>query len=432
VRFVPRGRPPKSVDADASCAARLGAELRARRAARSLTLQGLSNLAGYTPQHISQVELAQTRVSLEFVECVDRALDAGGALVHLYPAVQAERMAATERRATARRNERRAGEEAARNARILEQKRGADHRHEALRSVQEVDDVNRRRFIGLGLSVVVLGPEAVARAGDAEWDRIAHAWSYEIATAKDRRALLPGLAADLRRLHAYDGPQRVIAQLSSFAAGIAVSIDEQDKARSWWRHARQAARSAGDTHLQSYVASKQAGQALYGACSPRQVLVLADDALSVTQAPCAGRMFALSAKAQAHAMLAQPTPATETLRLMERTFERLPRDITREKLSALGWSEEKLHHTRSYCSMYGVEGGEAAREQALRLYDAAAWRGAAQVKLHRAATEKDPHYAVDVLRNLSDPQRTDQFVRRIAFNVLERTDDAELREVLHA
>ena len=50
--------------------------------------------------------------------------------------------------------------------------------------------MKRRAFIGLGLSVVLLGPEAAARASADDWDRIGHAWGYEIATAPDRSALL--------------------------------------------------------------------------------------------------------------------------------------------------------------------------------------------------------------------------------------------------
>jgi hypothetical protein len=37
------------------------------------------------------------------------------------------------------------------------------------------------------------------------------------------------------------------------------------------------------------------------------------------------------------------------------------RDVTREKVAAGGWAEQRLHHTRSYCEMYGVDGGERAR-----------------------------------------------------------------------
>lgn len=121
---------------------------------------------------------------------------------------------------------------------------------------------------------------------------------------------------------------------------------------------------------------------------------------------------------------------------LERAFEQLPRDITREKLSMLGWSEECLHHTRSYCAMYGGDGGESAREEALRLYESADWRGIAQVKLHRAASEVDAKDAVATLSHLTEAQRSDRFVRRIAVQVLDRVEGAgsatgvaELREL---
>jgi hypothetical protein len=47
---------------------------------------------GYTPQHISEVELAQASASHAFVAACDRALDAGGRLVALYPAVATEHL----------------------------------------------------------------------------------------------------------------------------------------------------------------------------------------------------------------------------------------------------------------------------------------------------------------------------------------------------
>jgi hypothetical protein len=45
-----RGRPPHPLDPDASHAARLGAEIRARRQAHGLTLEGLAALIGFSPQ----------------------------------------------------------------------------------------------------------------------------------------------------------------------------------------------------------------------------------------------------------------------------------------------------------------------------------------------------------------------------------------------
>jgi hypothetical protein len=366
-------------------------------------------MIGYAHQHISEVELAHASASEEFVAACDRALDAQGRLLALYPAVRVEQLVARENRATSRRG--------------------------ALRSCQEVDAVKRRAFLGLGLSVVLLGPEAAARASKDDWDRIAHAWSYEISTAPDRSALLPGLAADLKRLHENGGPQRVVAQLSSYVAAIAVTNGDTALARRWWRRARSAAVASGDAHLVSYVTGRQALQGLYGAYSPQHVVVLADEALSATQAPCTGRATALGAKAQALAVLGRQRATSETLATLERTFEKLPRDITRERLSALGWSEETLHHTRSYCGMF-VGGGEAARDEALSLYVEADWRGPAQVRLHRAASEADAQDAMATLSGLSEAQRKDRFVRMIAKRALESCESrgvagtADLREAL--
>jgi transcriptional regulator with XRE-family HTH domain len=406
---VPRGRPPKSVDPNASATARLGAEIRACRVARGLTLEALSVLIGYTLQHLSEVELAKTYPSKSFVAAVDRALEADGRLLDLYPAVRVERDQERERRSESRR--------------------------EAIRSVQEVDAVKRRAFLGLGLSVVLLGPEAAANASADQWDRIAHAWSYELDTAPDRQALLPGLVADLKRLHANHGPQRVVAQLSSHVAAIAVSAGDTDTARRWWRRAHSAAVMEGDNQLIAYVTGRQAVQGLYGAYSPTQVVALADRALQATSAPCTGCMKALGAKAQALAILDQEKAANEVQRTLERTFEHLPRHITRDKLSALGWSEDRMHHVRSYCAMYGTGSGEPARSEALRLIADTDWRSRAQLSLHRSASEADAQDAVATLSGLTEAQRKDRFVRMIASRVLvvcesRGVDSTELREVL--
>ena len=61
----PRGRPPKQVDPDASRAARLGAAIRTRRQAKKLTLEALAAEIGFSPQHLSQAELAKATVSID-------------------------------------------------------------------------------------------------------------------------------------------------------------------------------------------------------------------------------------------------------------------------------------------------------------------------------------------------------------------------------
>jgi transcriptional regulator with XRE-family HTH domain len=407
---VPIGRPPKPLDPNASAAAALGAEIRARRTARGWTLQALSDEVGYSPQHVSDVELAKNPVSGHFVAAVDRALDADGRLLALWSAAVIERAFDRQARASARRG--------------------------ALRSPEEVDDVRRRAFIGLGLAVVLFGPEAASRASTDDWDRIAYEWSRELLVAPDRQALLPGLAADLKRLGAHGGPQRAIAQLSSYVAMIATSGGDVALAQRWWRRARLAADAHGDSHLTAYIAGQHAVHAHYGG-EPVRALSLAAAAMSATSTPCPGRMHALSARSKALAVLGHKRDARAALDAAEAAFEQLPRDITREKISVGGWAEERLHHTRSYVAAFGGVGdGDSARDAALELYSLAAWRGPAQINLHRAAAETDAGYAATTLAALSDAQRSDRSVRWTAMRVLDTCEResgpgiAELREVL--
>jgi transcriptional regulator with XRE-family HTH domain len=98
-----RGRPPKPLDPNASNAARLGAELRSRRLERDLTLEALAGQIGFTPQHVSEVELAKTSVSRAFVAACDRELEAQGSLLELLPAVVYERALERHDRSVARR-----------------------------------------------------------------------------------------------------------------------------------------------------------------------------------------------------------------------------------------------------------------------------------------------------------------------------------------
>ena len=387
---MPAGRPPKPIDPTASAAAALGFEIRSLRLSRGWTLDDLALRVGYRPQHISSVELAQTTYSLRFVEALDAALEAGSRLVELYPEVLLERSRQHEDRASRRR---------------------------AAATVD--DDVRRRAFLRLGLAVVLLGPDAAARASTNDWERIAHRWSYELTTTPDRSVLLPGLLADLRRLRANGGPQRAIAQLSSYVATIVVSTGDPTSAGPLWRAARAAADASGDAHLAASVTGLHAVEGIFGMHPPTQVLDLADDALAVTDAPCVGRMHALVARVRALALQGRRRETRDALITLEATFERLPRDITREKISVDGWAEEDLHNACSFASAFaGVGNGEAARGEALRLYSSDLWRGPASIRLHRAMAERDANLALDALAPLSEAQRNDRFVRLVSLRTL--------------
>jgi transcriptional regulator with XRE-family HTH domain len=394
------GRPLKPLNPDNGDAAKLGAELRSYRLAAGLTLEALGREIGYTAQHISAAEQAKTTCSRPFIAACDRALHAGGRLNALLPAAVLERVFRRQDEAITR------------------------------RPAATVDgDVKRRAFLGVGLAAVLFGPEAAARAlNEAEAEHVAFEWSREIQTAPDGRALLPGLTADLRRLREN---HRVVAQLGSYVASIAVSSGDAALAKRWWKRARAAAVASGDSHLLAFVAARQAIQGVHGVYSPAQMLVLANDALGATKAPCAGRMHALSARAQALALVDRPTQARSALRATEEAFERLPRDVTREKVSALGWPEDRLHFCTTFVGAFDGRADDSP-------YSPVVWRGHAQVRLLRAMAEADPRYATRVLSDLSDTQRSDRFVRQTARRVLASCEAhgadaagvAELREAL--
>jgi transcriptional regulator with XRE-family HTH domain len=97
-----RGRPPTPLDPSASCAARLGAELRARREAENLTLQALSERIDYSAQHISQVERGRAIVTESFVRACDTELGTDGALMRLLPDVILEHAKVRSARVAAR------------------------------------------------------------------------------------------------------------------------------------------------------------------------------------------------------------------------------------------------------------------------------------------------------------------------------------------
>ncbi|MGH2942102.1 MAG: hypothetical protein ACRDLN_04935 [Solirubrobacteraceae bacterium] len=193
---------------------------------------------------------------------------------------------------------------------------------------------------------------------------------------------------------------------------IAASGGNASLSRRWWRRAQHAADASGDSRLSAHVAGQRAVHALYADGSPEQALALAKHCLAITSAPCAGRMHALAAAAKSSAVLDRRKHAEGTLAMLEREFERLPRDVTNEKVAAGGWAEERLHHARSYAAAFvPVAGGDAARAAALRLYPAGAWRGPAQIKLHVALAERAE--VAPILAPLSDAQRSDRSVRSV-------------------
>jgi transcriptional regulator with XRE-family HTH domain len=234
-----RGRRPVPVDPGASAAARLGYEVRRARIGRSLTLEALGGLVDCTLQHLSEIERAKAIASRSLVCRLDAALGTGGQLLALLPDAVAEHVFERQDRAEARVRQ------------CL-----ADH---------DGEDGKRRALPGDGLIALVVGPDAVARSlDDDKGDELTFRWSRELYVVPDRRTLMPGLAADLRRLGATGGPARTVAQLATFVAMNAVCAGDGALAEQWWRRATVAARDSHDGHVAAYVAGQRAAHELYG------------------------------------------------------------------------------------------------------------------------------------------------------------------------
>jgi transcriptional regulator with XRE-family HTH domain len=141
------GRPLKSLDPDASHAARLGYEIRSRRIARDLTLEAFGNEIGFSPQQVSAVELATAQPSPRFVAACERALEAEGALERLLPAIYHEQAMLRHARSAARAD----ASSALRFA----------GPHQDVGEVQDVDPTTRRGLLDAG-AIAALGGLGVA------------------------------------------------------------------------------------------------------------------------------------------------------------------------------------------------------------------------------------------------------------------------------
>jgi transcriptional regulator with XRE-family HTH domain len=85
------GRPSKPLDPSASQEARLGAAIRQRREQLGVTQERLADLIGFSRPHLALVELGKAHASEALVAAADRALEADGSILAIYPEVIAER-----------------------------------------------------------------------------------------------------------------------------------------------------------------------------------------------------------------------------------------------------------------------------------------------------------------------------------------------------
>jgi hypothetical protein len=304
------------------------------------------------------------------------------------------------------------------------------------------EDVRRRRFLELAGIAMLSGLdgrlEIVRRGFDralgaessslevADWERTAQAYGRESLTVPPAQ-LLPNLVAEFDELRtvltsplpagAGRDLTRVAGQLAALIAINQVGLGEHQAARRWWRTARRAADRACDPALQAFVRGRQAVMALYASHEPAEILLMAEDAVAVSQGiPCAGSVSGLAAEAQASSLLADAKRACATLGTLSDVFERLPDDVAHERSSEYGWSEQRLRHVESYVftRLGETKLAERAQDQADTLYPATNRSGRTQVRLHRAEcliidgdVTEGVRYASTVFEEQPQGQRTE-------------------------
>lgn len=221
-----RGRPPKPLDADGSRAARLGVEVRRRREQRGLTQDALAALMGFSPQHVSAVELGQTAVSEQFVQACDDALQADGQLVELLPLVVYERAQARWSNRAARRS---------------------DPVHPAL--------------IAASTDAQVIG-EMISALRRVD-NRFGGGYARGVVLGYLKEEVQPVLSTVQKQCTAPRRLLQVVAELTQLAGWIAHDIGDDDLARWYFSESLKLAREAEDTAFESEVLAGMSQQAAY-------------------------------------------------------------------------------------------------------------------------------------------------------------------------
>jgi transcriptional regulator with XRE-family HTH domain len=262
----PRGRPAQPLDPDASRAARLGAEIRARRQAQGLTLEALGELTGFSAQHISEAERAKAAVSSSFVAACDHALQASGWLLEQLPGVIYERAAQRDEREVARR--------LADGREVPAGSRGRGIPVPLPWALQpqareDVDPLSRRSLFGVGVGAALglnaTTAPAAAREIDPElashWIRLLGLLSHHDAmfgssSVRDAVRHELGLIAEHRRVARGELRTqllRVEARWSWFAAWLGHDAVDSHSADSWADRALRLSQQAAEPDMVAWV-----------------------------------------------------------------------------------------------------------------------------------------------------------------------------------
>jgi hypothetical protein len=163
------------------------------------------------------------------------------------------------------------------------------------------------------------------------------------------------------------------------------------------------------------------------------VLERADTAIAAARGmPCAGMATALAVRAQIASMVNDKAGARHALDEQARTFGRLPSSVTDDVMSALGWSEHRLLHTRSFVATHaGLSDADQAQREAFDAYPVLRIRPRVQIKLHQAmsmVSSGDISSGIDHARSTLSTLAVHDwttFIRQSAFMVLDAVPPSE-------
>jgi hypothetical protein len=316
------GRPLNPLDPSASAAAKLGADLRAQRLERGLTLQALAAKIGYSPQHISSAELAKSPVSGPFVAACDRALGAGGQLIALMGAVVQEQAA------------RRHAQSIARGGVPVGCATGSP-----IDAGEDVDPTNRRGLLGVsaaaalgGLGVATAAPAA---ARDTDPELPAH-WTQLLSLLGRHDAMygprdvLDIVCHELRLIADHRQVARrqlrtelmcVESRWAQFAAWLSNDSGQVRSRNAWADHALQLAREADYRDMIAFIRLRQSQWAAQDV-DARRAIALAEAALRVTGTSAQTRARGALRAAFGHALANDATACERHLAHGEDLMER--------------------------------------------------------------------------------------------------------------
>ncbi len=352
--------------------------LRALMAERGLSGKALAREAFCDPAYVSRLASGKQPPSAKIAQALDEALGANGELKTLAtsPHVPA-RPAATPV-----------------NAEMAPDRYG---------ECDYLDAVERRELLRLSALGLLAGPsvrasgellrqllervlETAETCNREDWELACLDHMHAILTrpaAMVREGLIIDLAALQRQLahasrDAMPDLRRATAWLSALHGNVLTRMGDHESARRWWATARHGADASGDADVRVWVRGAEAAFGLYAPRAPESVAVLAAAARRIAgKRVSPGLMCAMSAEAQAFAVLGQPSKA-------ERVLDELAGLCGKVDGAGYGWIDDSIWYVRSwvYAHLGRAAAAAAARDQVIA--SSPSYQNVANARLHEA------------------------------------------------